>query len=312
MTGGSSSSTPALHATRSIVGRKRVEFTDETVAASLPDASLAAKRSKHGEDNVEGAKLVLDPERMGQICEKLQEPDPWPRRFSESIKQRQESIRKKVDEIRVKRQAFEAAFAPLIQSALEGLGGDQDVPSAAAAAATLAVRTPMPIHVPFLGAEGQPFCGGLVKLMQQSDALIFAYDQLSQRQVQTSRLENIKTCFDEDKQLAVATLEAGQAVATMEVERLLADGFHKVGDSHGLSAEDVQKGRMLLARGAAAGAGADMTGKMGHKEQPLGWGNVARDTEKAIEKLCYAGQPQPQARGHGIANGHGNGNVRNH
>ncbi|KAJ4522742.1 hypothetical protein HRR90_003107 [Exophiala dermatitidis] len=255
---------------------------------------------------------------MGQICEKLQEPDPWPRRFSESIKHRQESIMKKVAEIRLKsasdRQAFEAAFAPLIQAALEGLGGDQDASVSAASAATPAVPTSAPIHVPFLGAEGQPFCDGLVKLMQQSDALIFAYDQLSQRQMQqNSRLENIKMSFDKDKQLAVATLEAGQAVATMEVQRLLADGFHEVqiGDSYGLSAEDVQRGRMLLARGAAAaaGAGTNMTGEMANKQQqPLGWGNVARDTEKAIERLCYAGQSQAQARGHGI----GNGNGRNH
>ncbi|KAL2452466.1 Large ribosomal subunit protein eL15 [Exophiala dermatitidis] len=297
-TGGSSCSTPALHTGKST--KKRVEPTDKT--ASFPEELGAAKRSRHGEDNGAGTKLVLDPERMGQICERLQEPDPWPRRFSESIKHRQESIMKKVDEIRLKRQAFEAALAPLVQAALEGLGGDQDASVSAASAATPAVPTSTPIHVPFLGAEGQPFCDGLVKLMQQSDALIFAYDQLSQRQMQqNSRLENIKMSFDKDKQLAAATLEAGQAVATMEVERLLADGFHEVqiGDSYGLSAEDVQRGRMLLARGAAAaaGAGTDMTEEMANKQQqPLGWGNVARDTEKAIERLCYAGQSQAQAR----------------
>lgn len=178
------------------------------------------------------------------------------------------------------KQTFEAAFSPLMKQALQGLSlaPDSDFePSPSSASG--------PIHVPFLGAEGQPYCNGLINLMRQSDALIFAYDQLSEWEAQVSRLQNLRAAFEKDKQVAVAMLQAGKRVAEEDIAGLLADKFREVRPAQNLSADDVQTGRLLLARGA------DVTNtNTSPKQQPLGWGNVARDTERAIEKLCYAGQ----------------------
>ncbi|EXJ77909.1 hypothetical protein A1O3_09068 [Capronia epimyces CBS 606.96] len=213
---------------------------------------------------------------MGKICNKLKEPDPWPDQFAESMKGRQENITKKLKEFRLKstsdEQTFKAAFSPLMKTALAGLADDS---------ATSPSSSAVPIHVPFLGPEGQPYCDGLVNLMRQSDTLTFAYDQLSGRGPQTSRLQDIRTSFEKDKEVAVATLEAGKQVAKIEIERLLADKFQEVRTPHDLTADDMNKGRLLLSRGAVNNTSL---------KQPLGWGNVARDTERAMENLCCAGQ----------------------
>lgn len=42
----------------------------------------------------------IDAERMGKICKKLKEPDPWPNRFSQTIKEQHNTILRRVDEMK--------------------------------------------------------------------------------------------------------------------------------------------------------------------------------------------------------------------
>lgn len=163
---------------------------------------------------------------------------------------------------------FETELSPLLKSALGGVGEQGEL-----------FASTLPVHVQFLGAEGQPYCDSLVSLMKQADALLFAYDQLLAREPQVSRLQDLRASFKRDKEVATATVEAGKRVARADIDRLLADGLHEVQAPSGLSAEEKQRGRMLLQQGSDQESSA---------KEPLGWGNVARDVERAIEKLCFA------------------------
>lgn len=159
---------------------------------------------------------------------------------------------------------------PLITEALGGIDENE--------AANPSNKT---IHVDFLGAEGQPFCDGLIKLMKQSDALISAFHQLSACQQQQSSLREIHTSFKKEKDIAVATIEAGRRLAEADVENLLADRFQEVRSPPGLNAQEQQSGRMLLSRG---------NNESTPRKEPRGWGNVARDAERAMAKLYFAGE----------------------
>ncbi|KAK5036880.1 hypothetical protein LTR13_005260 [Exophiala sideris] len=271
---------------RSHSSGKRVEFADLPILSSdepsQPESN--ATSDTHARD------LAIDTERMGKICQKLKEPDPWPSRFSRTIEERHEGIMNKLKKIRenkytstqantspqltansaADKQTFKDEFLPLIQEAFEGIDGKVEINPANTA-----------IHVDFLGAEGQPYCEGLVSLMKQSDALIRAFDELSARKPQQSRLREINTSFKKEKDVAVATVEAGRRVAEADVENLLADKFQEVRTPPDLDAEEQQRGRMLLSRGV---------NKLTPTRETIGWGNVARDAEKAMAKLCFAGQ----------------------
>lgn len=54
----------------------------------------------------------IDPERMGKIWEKLKEPDPWPRQFTKSIRERQEGVLERLSEIKDK--TFDALTHPRV------------------------------------------------------------------------------------------------------------------------------------------------------------------------------------------------------
>ncbi|KIW41909.1 uncharacterized protein PV06_05505 [Exophiala oligosperma] len=235
--------------------------------------------------------LAIDTERMGKICKKLKEPDPWPKRFSQTVKERHDKIIRRANEIKeqefvlvlwkevrhaltnlslARRDEFEREFLPLIQEALGGTGDNNEGASPA----------DLPIHVAYLGAEGQPYCEAMVTLMKQADALTFTFDQLSARDPPPSRLAEINKSFEQDKVLAVATVEAGRRVAETAVDDLLADRFQEVRKSSGLTAEEENRGRLLLSRGVTTDT---------PTYEPLGWGNVSRDAERALRKLCFAG-----------------------
>lgn len=169
-----------------------------------------------------------------------------------------------------RREAFEGGFLPLIQEALGGTGDNNE-------GANLANQ---PLHVAYLGAEGQPYCEAMVTLMKQADALIFTFDQLSARSPPPSRLSEINASFQQDKGLAAATVEAGRRVAETAVDDLLADRFQEVRSSSSLTAEEENKGRLLLSKGVTSDT---------PTHEPLGWGNVSRDAERALKKLCFAG-----------------------
>ncbi|KIW20892.1 hypothetical protein PV08_01471 [Exophiala spinifera] len=218
--------------------------------------------------------LAIDTERMGKICKKLKEPDLWPKRFAQIIKEQQNNITKKIKEMTAQdlalQEEFDRGFLPLIQEALGGAGASNE-------ASNLATQ---PIHVAYLGAEGQPYCEAMITLMKQADALIFALDQLSARTPPPSRLSDINMSFEQDKAAAVATIEAGRRVAETAVEDLLADRLQEVRSSTGLTAEEENRGKILLSKGVTSDTPI---------LEPMGWGNVSRDAERALRKLCFAG-----------------------
>lgn len=141
----------------------------------------------------------------------------------------------------------------------------------------------MPGHIKFLGAEGQPLCTGLVGLLKHSDAIIYVHDQLAKRTPQPPHVQEISTSFAVEKDVAAKTVHAGRHIVSTEMERLLVDGFHEVRSGLGtLSAEEEQRGRLLLLKGKDQGE---------PKRQTRGWNNIARDTERAMEKLCFSSKP---------------------
>lgn len=165
-------------------------------------------------------------------------------------------------------------FLPLANSALVGLGDDPRI---------LLSSAQVPRRIPFLGPEGQPFCNALVDLLKQSDSVIYVHGQLAKRAPQSPHIQGISAIFDGEKAVAAKTIHAGQQIVVTEMERLLADGFHEVRSGFNTpTAEEEQQGRLLLLRGMNQEA---------PEKQTRGWGSVARDTERAMEKLCFAGKP---------------------
>lgn len=140
----------------------------------------------------------------------------------------------------------------------------------------------LPIQVQYLGVERQPYSAAMSDLLVQSGLLLVAYDEIAGQQTHESRLAGVETSFKKDKQATESTIEAGKKVAVMEVEKLLTDRFNEVRLPYNLTGEEEHKGRLLLSRGGD---------KEEQPEQPLGWGNVASDMERAVEKLCFAGRP---------------------
>lgn len=166
---------------------------------------------------------------------------------------------------------FEKAFLLLANSALSGLGDDPQ---------SLSSSTQLSRRIQFLGPEGQPFCNALVDLLKQSDAVIYVHGQLAKRTPQPSHVQDISTSFVGEKTVARKTIDAGKHMISAEMERLLADGFHEVRSGlYKLTAEEEQRGRLLLLRGMNQEA---------PEKQTRGWGNVARVTERAMERLCFA------------------------
>jgi len=177
------------------------------------------------------------------------------------------------------REKFERLFLPLASSALAGLSDSSQDASAA-------THPPPPGGIRFLGAEGQPHCTGLVDLLKQSDAVIYLHEQLAKRKSPPSHVQEISTSFVGEKDMATKTIQAGRYIVSNEIEKLLADGFHDVRGASArlgtLSTEEVQRGGLLLLRGKNQDEA---------EKHTRGWNNIARDTERAMERLCFSSKP---------------------
>lgn len=139
----------------------------------------------------------------------------------------------------------------------------------------------LPVQVQYLGVDRQPYSAAMSDLLLQSGLLLVAYDELAGQQTHESRLAGVETSFKEDKQATESTIEAGKKLTMMEVEKLFTDRFNEVRVPYNLTGEEEHKGRLLLSRGVD---------KEEQPKQPLGWGNIASDMERAVEKLCFAGR----------------------
>lgn len=131
-----------------------------------------------------------------------------------------------------------------------------------------------------LGPEGQPFCQRLIEVFRKSDHLIVAYDQVIERAQPQNTLQEMETAFNEDKNDALNLLRACKAVVSSDVGRLMmarSQGLTEKDD--GLSSEEERQARSLLLRDVD-----DQT----PTPQGIGWNTMARNTEKAIKKLCHA------------------------
>jgi hypothetical protein len=137
------------------------------------------------------------------------------------------------------------------------------------------------MQVRYLGAETQPYCEAMSGLLEQSGALVLAYDELAGRHTHKSRLETIETSFKKDKGATESTLEAGRNVAAAQIEQLLTDRYNEVRMPHDLTAEEEHQGKVLLSYG---------TNEDAQSKQTPGWGNVAADMERAVGRLCFAGE----------------------
>ncbi|KAJ9615158.1 hypothetical protein H2200_001232 [Cladophialophora chaetospira] len=209
------------------------------------------------------------------LFEQAHKPDPWLGEFTNTVRARQDAVVERLKDVQDKsvldKQAFDAEVAPLISAALGGLLDEHTDPASFT----------FPIQVRYLGAETQPFCDAMGELMRHSGTLLLAYDELARRNAHKSRLGEVEASFKKDKGVTESTIEAGKKVATTDIERLLVDRFNEARLPHDLTGEEEHKGRLLLSRGMS---------KETQSKQILGWGNVALDTESAIESLCYAGE----------------------
>jgi hypothetical protein len=121
----------------------------------------------------------------------------------------------------------------------------------------------------------------ITELIEASHGLINTYIALTKRELPQSRLDDAEKTYIKDKAVALTTVNAGRRVAARDVETMLMDRYHEVRGRTGLTKEDERRGRRLMSQG-------EDEDKENHN--PLGWGNVAIDAQKAVRKLHNVGQ----------------------
>ncbi|OCT48649.1 hypothetical protein CLCR_05017 [Cladophialophora carrionii] len=278
--------TPAKAVNNSSVSRRSASNPSSKTAevGHEPAHGLSSDGHWHEEANVGEhyeTNLEDNQKKLKAFFDQVSKTNPWPGRFVKTVRSRQEAVLKKVEEIREKsvsdKKEFDAEMAPLLSAALGGL---TDEPSDSASFS-------FPMQVRYLGAETQPYCEAMCGLLEQSGALVLAYDELAGRPTHKSRLDLIEASFKDDREATESTVAAGKKVAAFQIERLLTDRYNEVRTPHDLTAEEEHQGKVLLSHG---------THENPQSKPTPGWGNVAVDTERAVGRLCFAGEVDDGAR----------------
>ena len=112
--------------------------------------------------------------------------------------------------------------------------------------------------------------------------MIVAYHQVTERARPQNTLQDMDAALKEDKEIALNLLRACKAVVKSDVGRLMTDHSEEgnVRDDD-LTSEEERQARSLLLRGINDQIPAPNS---------IGWKTVARNTEKAVGKLCLAAQ----------------------
>ncbi|ETI26467.1 hypothetical protein G647_03244 [Cladophialophora carrionii CBS 160.54] len=249
-----------------------VRTIEPTWSASLKGNPTALAVFTLNRDNQKKLKAFFD---------QVSKTNPWPGRFVKAVRSRQEAVLKKVEEIREKsvsdKKEFDAEIAPLLSAALGGLTDEPSDPASVS----------IPMQVRYLGAETQPYCEAMCGLLEQSGALALAYDELEGRPTHKSRLDMTEASFKNDREATESIVAAGKKVAAFQIERLLTDRYNEVRTPHDLTAEEEHQGKVLLSHG---------THENPQSKPTPGWGNVAVDMERAVGRLCFAGEVEDGAR----------------
>ena len=133
------------------------------------------------------------------------------------------------------------------------------------------------LKVEFTAMGQQAYGDRVADLVDASQGLIDQYNKLTLQQPKKSRLDEIRTTFEKDKQSALAMIAAGRRVAATDIQDMLADRHHKVRGRGTITREEESKGRHLLSRGRLESDGVVDKGQ--------GWGNVATEMKKAVAGL---------------------------
>lgn len=164
---------------------------------------------------------------------------------------------------------FEEDMIPIFRQAL--------LPLEAAEANEEITEDKSKLKVQFTAIGQQAYGDRIADLVVESERLMKQYNKLTTQQPTESRLDEIKTTFEKDKQGALAMIAAGRRVAATDIHNMLADRHHEVRGRSALTQDDKSKGRHLLSQGRPESADTH--------DGVQGWGTMAAEIKKAVAKL---------------------------
>ena len=136
------------------------------------------------------------------------------------------------------------------------------------------------LKVPVTAVGHQALGDRIADLLGASNELVKQYKTLTTKPPHQSRVDEVRGTFKKDKLAALATIAAGRKVAIRDIQSMLVDCYHEVRGSSEITMDEDATGRMLFAKGERGGEEGGQEG--------VGWGTVALDMKKGIDKLGRA------------------------
>ena len=137
-----------------------------------------------------------------------------------------------------------------------------------------------PLRIEQITADGQPLHQQSMMLLEESKALLKAYNDVADRGARSSSLEQLATGFRHDHETIGNMIKAGKKVAKTEIEGMLADKYNEIRGRRTLTKDEEDSGAMLLNEAGPRDEDGDVT--MRNSE---GWGTVAYRASRAAQKL---------------------------
>ena len=234
------------------------------------------------------------------VCNKAKKPDTWAKDFCKTVHQNEANVLTKLGQVKenmyehmtsghgggarltmcraADKVEYERVMLKLLTTALGPLDDedqltDLDKPNELNTGGGAETAK---ISVSHVAVDTQQYFNVITGLVRDSHNLINSYKDHKGQQVPSSRLGDLSTTFQKDRDAATTAVAAGRKIVMGDVEEMLADPHRVVRGRTDLTTKDEGRGRLMLARAS----GEDQKAKVDYT-----WGEVARDMDKAARYL---------------------------
>ena len=137
------------------------------------------------------------------------------------------------------------------------------------------VKLSKPLHVTQITAVGQPLHQQSLLLLQESKALLKAYNDVTEQGGRTSSLDQLAADFRHDHESIGDMIEAGKRVGKSDIEDRLADKYNEVRGRRTMTKDEEELGGLVFDSADARDVVMDSEG----------WGKVAHKASRAAQKM---------------------------
>ena len=234
------------------------------------------------------------------VCNKAKKPDTWAKDFCKVVDQNEANMLTKLGQVKentyehitsgngngarltmcraADKVKYERVMLKLLTTALgplddEDQSTDFDEPNEVNTGRGAETAK---ISVSHVAVDTQRYFNVITGLVRDSHNLINSYKDHKDQPVAPSRLGDLSTTFQKDREAATSAVAAGQKIVMCDVEEMLADSNRPVRGRSDLTTKDEERGRSMLAKAS---------GESQKAEVDYTWGEVARDMSKAARYL---------------------------